>query len=173
MINRTLNQFQAECLGWQNWNFPDTTAQEVVYGLNEELGELGEAILANDHIKCLDAVGDGGVFGLNYASRMAINIEQALSDVPYDPPPVKAYPLWAYVNLSVALGKINHITLKSKQGIRNIAPEAITVAFVAYWRALEFMAASLGVNFYEILNETWDEVKKRDWKLYPKNGLTE
>jgi len=72
------------------------------------------------------------------------------------------------------VGELAHSHLKSEQGIRT--SEAHTSkAMDAIGDIVIYLAdycQAKGWDFDRIVEETWREVKKRDWKKYPENGLT-
>jgi len=72
------------------------------------------------------------------------------------------------------LGELAHHYLKQKQGIRIAEHEkemadavADTVIFLAG------VCSHLGLDYGVLVRDTWEEVRKRDWQLYPVNGITE
>lgn len=76
--------------------------------------------------------------------------------------------------LAEAIGWLNHSFLKYNQRIRreenHIENMKDAVGDIVIYLA-DFCTA-MGFDFSEIVTRTWQEVKKRDWKKYPKNGLT-
>lgn len=74
------------------------------------------------------------------------------------------------------LGELAHAHLKLKQGIRG-TPEALEAkAKDAVGDILIYMmdyCSCKGWDMQTVLEETWDEVKQRDWKKFPTNGRTE
>lgn len=87
----------------------------------------------------------------------------------------------ALLNLAVAsigsikIGNVMHWLLKSNQNIRGTKEELEAHVKDAIADQLVFLADvcnGKGWDLEELLEETWNEVKKRDWKLYPLNGLT-
>ena len=74
------------------------------------------------------------------------------------------------------LGELSHGLLKQEQSIRGTFEEhelkikdSIADLFIF---AADFCNAR-GYNLEEILEETWNSVRTRDWVKYPKNGRTE
>ena len=77
------------------------------------------------------------------------------------------------------IGELSHVFLKEEQGIR-LASETEQQRFEKEKDSLgDIMiylcdyAARRGIDLQEALNTTWDVVKQRDWKRFPKNGRTE
>jgi len=73
------------------------------------------------------------------------------------------------------VGELSHHYLKNKQGIRggdtvdHEAEMADAVADCVIY--LAGVASHLGLDFGVLVQETWDQVKQRDWVEYPKNGV--
>ncbi len=73
------------------------------------------------------------------------------------------------------VGELSHSHLKESQSIRNNEDHVakakdsvgdILIYLLGYCSLRDF-------NVEEILLETWNEVKQRDWLTYPNNGRTE
>lgn len=79
------------------------------------------------------------------------------------------------LELIKALGRCSHAHLKSEQGIRvnekhldNIKDAvADIIIFLCDY------ATAIGFDIHDEVEKTWNEVKKRDFKKFPKNGRTE
>ena len=72
------------------------------------------------------------------------------------------------------VGELSHAILKKKQEIRGTAKEhedAITDAVADIVIFLSDFCALHDIDFESCVLETWDKVKKRDWKKYPKTGF--
>lgn len=72
------------------------------------------------------------------------------------------------------LGELAHAFLKEKQGIRGSNSEleaqmADAVADCVIY--LAGVATHLGLDYGKLVQETWDQVKQRDWVAYPENGV--
>lgn len=167
----TLQTFQADALAWQNYNFPNTTSAELLLGITEELGELGRALLTGNDVAIRDSVADMAIFAANFANKMNLNIEEALNILLTGSIPHAASTAAAFFQLTQYNGELNHSMLKIKQGIRGQNERILYEAFSRLWYQLEQVANVLGFHFYETLFETWDEVRKRDWRRYPENGI--
>lgn len=76
------------------------------------------------------------------------------------------------IELIRALGRLSHSQLKSEQGIRvNKDHEALAKDAVA--DMIIFLISycnDKGFDLEDTVRETWNEVKKRDWKRNPENG---
>ena len=71
------------------------------------------------------------------------------------------------------LGELCHSVLKAKQGIRGTLEEHEEQAKDATGDLLIFLTGFCirkGWNFQEILSNTWDTVKTRDWVKFPTDG---
>lgn len=157
---KSLKHLQAEARAWCAWNFPTSGAMEQLVGVGEELGELAEAINNGhaDHLR--DALGDIAIFSVNFANQMAFDIETVLAE--YEPRGT-ALPV-SFVTLVSLTGQFLHAGLKAKQQIRDISEEKLYQAFRNFWDALEKYAARNDLHFYDVLFQTWGEVRKRDWR---------
>lgn len=74
------------------------------------------------------------------------------------------------------VGELSHAQLKMEQGIRGSAIEHDAAGRDAVGDILIYLAnycAAKGWNMQAVIEEVWKTVEKRDWKLFPKNGLTE
>ena len=73
------------------------------------------------------------------------------------------------------VGELAHSHLKQSQNIRN-NEDHVSKAKDAVGDILIYMLGYCSLrdfNIEEILQETWDEVKQRDWVKFPNNGRTE
>ena len=72
------------------------------------------------------------------------------------------------------LGELAHAFLKNAQGIRKQdydAKQKDAVADIIIY--LSDFCNSQGYDMEELVDITWKEVKQRDWRRYPKNGVSE
>ncbi len=79
------------------------------------------------------------------------------------------------VELSKALGRLNHSHLKKEQGIR-VNQDHAEEAMDAIGDILIYLGDycnKKGYSMESILTSTWNQVRQRDWIKHPKNGLTE
>jgi len=83
-----INQIQREIKEWADRNFPGFESWKPILGLTEELGELAHAYLKkhqkirlteNHDEKMRDAVGDIGIFLLNFCNAMGYNFDEILA----------------------------------------------------------------------------------------------
>ncbi len=82
----------------------------------------------------------------------------------------------SFKGLVEELGELAHHSLKMEQGIRGTPEEHLAEMKDAVGDLYIFLnsyCTSQGWNLGDIIKETWDEVKKRDWIAFPKDGLTE
>lgn len=75
------------------------------------------------------------------------------------------------------LGEASHALLKKQQGIRESvtgqSDELLTDAFADMFVYMLNFCNYYGIDFDKAIHETWNQVKSRDWRKYPKNGRTE
>lgn len=84
----------------------------------------------------------------------------------------------AFARLAVAAGKMSHLVLKGHQRIRGYADEERLRAAIADSVADQQIFAMGVATLYRfdldaIVAATAEEVMQRDWKRFPKDGLTE
>jgi hypothetical protein len=71
------------------------------------------------------------------------------------------------------LGELDHAHLKMVQGIRGDREKHIAAAKDAVGDIVVFLCdycSAMGFDLQDIVETTWSEVKKRDWKKDPTNG---
>jgi NTP pyrophosphatase (non-canonical NTP hydrolase) len=82
----------------------------------------------------------------------------------------------AVLGLVEEVGEIAHHVLKMRQGIRGdeamhkreiLDGIADTVIFATH------IVSKLGADYGELVQDTWDTVKQRNWVMYPGNGVSE
>lgn len=150
-------QLENEVGEWAARNFDFHGPQ---LGMGEEVGELTHAILKNkqgirksDQIRELvkDALADATVFllHLKYLTRT----QQRPTD-------------WEEIHL-LQIGRLMQLAGSIIQAPNT--PELHD----RFNLMLEDTAKLFGFNLFEITNDVWQEVSKRDWRKFPKNGLTE
>lgn len=76
------------------------------------------------------------------------------------------------------LGELSHAVLKRKQGIRKGKDEDASLAeeIDAIGDLVVFLTNycnQRGLVLQDVIYHTWQEVKKRDWQKFPKNGISE
>lgn len=81
----------------------------------------------------------------------------------------------AFLGIVEEAGELAHATLKKRQGIRTNEDHdenaRDAVADIAIF--LVNFCILQGWDFEDILFSTWEDVKKRDWKRYPENGISD
>lgn len=76
------------------------------------------------------------------------------------------------LGISEEVGELCHAHLKNEQGIRGSEdnlPE-IKDALADIFIFCCGYANARGIDLQEVIEETWAQVQKRDWKKYPVNG---
>jgi NTP pyrophosphatase (non-canonical NTP hydrolase) len=74
------------------------------------------------------------------------------------------------------IGELAHAHLKAEQGIRGTPEQLRAEKIDAVADAIVFLTSYCnleGIDIGEAVESVWNEVKKRDWKKFPKDGLTE
>lgn len=83
---------------------------------------------------------------------------------------------FAMLGMQEELGELAHSVLKQKQNIRGTSEQHEAAGKDAIGDLLVYLvnfASARGWDVQEIIQQVWDEVKVRDWKKFPKNGMTE
>ena len=190
----TLKQLQEEQVPWVKHNFGDRPSHQPLLGVTEELGELVSAtnrtearvgiVDWDDNIDLMqDAIADLAVFLCDYASAVDISMGEV------DGMSVVKQPAWDAKDLDEGhkwdswrkllllmmetVGQVNHHHLKLEQGIRGSKEEhhlAIKGLLVTFTSQLRTASSILCIDFYELVESVWAEVKKRDWKKDPNHA---
>ncbi len=169
MLN--IRKIQTEQYGWQNWNFPNGKSLHTALGIAEEIGELAHAVLAVGERRhdIYDAVGDIAIYMLGLANREEFDIQSALREFPGDVQPI-LFPYVGVLTLTHASGKLMHAVLKREQGIRGRSDRDVQEQFVNLWRTLIAASVGLRIDFEACVTDTWNEVRKRDWRQNSATG---
>jgi len=132
-------------------------------GITEEIGELCES---GDIDSFNDAVADATIYLCDFTHRMDI----ILSDE-YLVPSIFIEKIFTVklLYLFSTVGRLNHLVLKHHQGIRKVddVKLKLLVSSIDLLQHLQIMSQG---DFLTILQETWDNVKKRNWKSNLEDG---
>lgn len=171
---KTLQQIQFELNSWTVYNFGQQDSSIPIMGMIEELGELTHATLKQiqgirkrDYIEAKkDAVSDLVIYLLNYFNTKQINIDKtSILDIEF-PKSYGEYKCIIYINKHISnIATFN----ETKAGSYQIQIGTIE-------RLLAIINHYCKLNNFDLLttvNEVWEQVKLRDWKKYPNNGITE
>ena len=172
-MNKTLSQIQKELEVWTNYNFGQQDSSIPIMGMIEELGELTHATLKQiqgirkkNYLEAKkDAVADLVIYLLNYFNSKQVDISKVGNILYY----YKASNEYEHIiNINKYISKIAFFN-DTKSGRYN-------VSIVNSCRLLARLYSYCKLNKFDLLNivnETWEQVKLRDWKKYPLNGITE
>jgi len=177
-MNKNLSQIQSELKDWTKYNFGEQESIIPIYGIIEEIGELTHA-----HLKELqnirksdfladkaDAIGDITIYLLNYFNciNVDISIIDKLSNIEFNTTDQK-YINSIILKLNINIGKLSESTFYDSSykstNFDYTYPYLILYNLCAYTKCME-------LDFLTIVNETWEEVKLRDWKKFPLNGIS-
>lgn len=182
-----LGKIQIEVGQWSGKNFGTQTSKHTSYplgstaavlGLQEEVGEFMAAATVGD---MRDAIGDTLVYLCDWASREGLRVADYVSAT-YPIPGMIDGIFWTDGNdadklLAIGVAAISHATLKRHQGIRGFDDPELYRARVA--RAIDVVVHAcrrlclqwFGVDDpVQVLEETWNGVKRRDWTVNKKTG---
>ena len=164
-----MTKLQAEHKEWGQHNFPDETPYNLLLGLFEEFGELCHAVLKHtqgirgsqeEHIaEERDAVGDFWIYGLHFLTLSGITIDQVLR---------RAVVIDSYDNtepgIAIELGR-----LATSFEAANV--DKYTQHFARLWIVFERHCSKHGWELVEVIDETWQSVRKRDWTKNKETGV--
>ena len=80
-----------------------------------------------------------------------------------------------FLGLVEEMGELSHAFLKLRQGIRGDVNDHLDEIRDAIGDWVIFCAAfcdKMGLDLEDCISKTWGEVRGRDWKKYPENGIT-
>ena len=158
-------EMQKEQIAWSEKNFGKQPAHRPLLGIIEELAELSAAWDAKDKPEIIDAVGDVGVYMLDYCGKRG----WAMQDL-WD---LRFQGLDAYWSLMPLIRKLAHHHLKGEQGIRGgaaVHDQALRTVLSDTLGKLQLIAGSVGTDFPTIINAVWAKVRLRDWTKNPNNA---
>jgi hypothetical protein len=146
---------------WQEKNFPNATIDEPMLGMVEELGEH------EDFTE--DDIGDFMIFCIHYCVLAGCfgskSFEQAFHAMLNHHPGAGAF---EKKDLYRLVSRLCHLTLKRKQGIRNIKQSQIDIVVLQLVYMISAIAEETLINV--IFNVFMDEVAHRDWVENPSCG---
>lgn len=149
---------------WATFNFDFHCPQ---LGLAEELGEYCHQVLKKkqqirktSESQAMDAIGDATIYLFHICYKQGIN----------DLEPVKLLP----IKEIEYIGELYENTGKLIRFINEGSPLiVIHLTLRKILTKLKHLAIINGWDFESIINKTWEEVSRRNWRKFPKNGLTE
>lgn len=151
---------------WATENFPGQTPGQMMMGLLGELGEFAEAYEERDDVKIIDAIGDVGVYLMNYCHLKCWQIYDLVAAMTPKNRGAEHYPynILPYVKL------LPHHQLKGEQNIRGgtaVHDDHMRHALSNLLWGLNEVAKQTNHTFVDCLVITWSKVSKRDWVLHP------
>lgn len=165
-IGLYLFEMQESQRAWAKANFGEQTPIQMMMGILGELGEFAEAFEANNNTEMVDAIGDVGVYLMNYCNLKGWSIESIMKlmtpvnrDAEHYPWKVMWFVRW-----------LPHHQLKGDQNIRGgtaYHDDRMQRALGNMLWQLNAIATSMGTTFLDCLCKTWSKVSKRDWVLHP------
>jgi len=163
-----LDQLQEEHKPWVAHNFGDRPSWMPLLGLVEETcDELYTAIKKPDVAEIKDAAADIVIFMSDFCTAMGFRL-QSLYDAAVR---TMEYELQSR---SICIGRLAHAYLKKAQGIRGDPAMHDASMRTSLENILRHCLVIAGVNNFDLLETvqaTWEQVRKRDFVLYPKTGL--
>lgn len=158
-----MGEVQVQLYRWQVNNFDLQPAGRFVLGIVEELGELGEAVEAEDRDAILDAVADVCIYATQLATAHRLDFGVLIA---------AGRELSASTSVDVSVGRMAHAVLKTEQRIRGYDdPEKgrfeVAQALVQLVCRLDRMTGAMGADLTETYVSTAAHVLARDWKADP------
>jgi len=169
-----LQRFQAEQVEWEEHNFGKQEYHRPLKGVAEEIGEYISALYGESpwsESSFRDAFGDACVFLSSLCSKLDISLPLCFLE-----PPMEGQNITEVLHLfSFGYGKVCHALLKREQKIRTSEQHSQEILDGLRCIALSLvnLADRYGLDLIDdCIMPTWQEVKQRDWVLYPVNGMT-
>jgi NTP pyrophosphatase (non-canonical NTP hydrolase) len=178
MSKFTLTQLQEEHAPWVLKNFGQHPAWHPLLGMIEELGELAEAMNLMLHEpnsdncekhKCniKDGLGDVIIFMSDFCNISGINLNDTINQCKIEPANTRT--------AEILIGRIVHSFLKDTQGIRGTHEEHqnnIKILIGELYNRLVWIAnLELNIPLLKAVEDTWNNVKCRDWTKNSKTGV--
>lgn len=168
---KTLIEIYNEHGIWEAKNFPDSTADDNILGIIEEIGELAHAILKQkqgirvneDHTaKIKDAVADVMIFLFGYIRKKKLKINALIRESDQLIEENESSNLMHHLgSLSIKAGFLARYSDKV-QYLNSDVFEIIA--------SLYLISDHFSFDFLENLNQVWEEVKQRDWSKNKETG---
>jgi NTP pyrophosphatase (non-canonical NTP hydrolase) len=162
-------KIQMEQLEWSSRNFGPTPAHRPLLGMIEELCELEAALNAANadgkEDEVLDAVGDVGIYMLDYCNKRGWDLQSL-----WERAPTKLGRMYDAISL---ISKLAHHQLKGEQNIRGgtAAHDAkLCETLAQILETLSAHAQECGTTFPAVLEKVWAKVSKRDWTKNPNDA---
>lgn len=176
MESKSIETIQREHLAWATYNFGERRPDDPHLGMIEEVGELAHAMLkrrqgirgnAEQHdAKAKDAIGDISIYMIDFCNLTGIDVELMHTEA-LEMPRRSYSDQESILRIQVAMGIMAaRVIDESYRGtdlrydIRNILRGMLDLCLCRQW------------DFSAILNETWEDVGKRDWKKFPGDGIS-
>lgn len=172
-----LAAIQEEVVAWARGNFGDMAITGARLGLVEELGELAKACLKRrqgirgtfeEHVtSSLDAIGDATIFLMNHLHGDGVSMASVLIMVPRDSLPA-SQPATLLMNEDTLAKEEELIML----AVNIASSPARLSAEEINWLVSIMATLSLiyGRDYTQVVTDTWNIVKKRDWVADPVSG---
>ena len=185
----TLADLQIELFKWQEYNFEEQEDRRMILGICEETGELCHAHLKIEQgirgdkdsltAEARDAIGDICIYAINLLSNHeeVVPTLKARKDIEETKDMERIGD--AVLDLVCCAGRIE--TARKTQKINPSPPHATAPPEIApivrhtqeLLMHVNAFCGLTGWNLEEIIRETWRTVGQRDFKKYPKNGVSE
>lgn len=172
-----LKKIQKEVKEWTDYNFPNQKPYQPLLGMLEELGELSHALLKGEQMirgsraenleKEKDAIGDFVVFSLNYCNCMEWDATNLSSR--YFPRRFEDRSLHSLIfTLNSYLSTLQAAHREAETSGLN--PRTFASRYLDYmYDCLEEYCSHRMWDLQKIVEETWQLVKRRDWRRNENN----
>ena len=180
-----LTRLQAEHKEWQERNFPDQKDHQPLLGILEELGEICHAHLkAEQGIRGSeslhfeekkDAIGDVMIYLANYCNRFGINLQTtvglSLDAINWHRTEAYGDLLLAFKHAGVMADMHYTMELAATPSMHHYFREKLLDSIRNMVFYLAKYSKANGISIKQAIFDTWEEVKKRDWRKNPENGV--
>lgn len=164
---------QREVIEWSTKNFGNRSTLQPFLGLVEEFTELCQALDLRDEKGIDDALGDFFIYLADYTGMRGLDMNRICSNILWSSTPYNSVQVHC-LEIFRFLGEASHPALKWEQGIR-INEDHKNNLEILLRKTVQVLCKLVRKNsedlFVKCISPTWEEVKQRDWKSNPVDGV--
>lgn len=165
-----LDVLQSEQVAWSKRNFGAQPAYRPLLGLIEELCELDEACNEENEEATLDALGDVGIYMLDYCGKRGWQIKELWDAKAPLNEEIEGQVDSGFLDVIPLIKRLAHHQLKGEQNIRGGSAhhdDELKITLRAILWMMDAAAAAMTYEFLLIMDKIWQKVRLRDWTKNP------